>query len=109
MSNEHPAISRVFGISIPPSGLSRLIRRYAFKHSEDSYHHWIPLILADRINVVEGVLEDLGRGHLPNIAAERGCKVEWKHNPKGMAIKVATIAAIGKVLFLSLNRKKIKF
>ena len=76
MSNERPAITRVFGTSVPPSGLSGLIRRYAFKHSEDRYRHWIPLILADRINVVEGFLEDLGRGHLPNIAAERGWKVE---------------------------------
>jgi hypothetical protein len=109
MSNERPAITRVFGTSVPPSGLSGLIRRYAFKHSEDRYRHWIPLILADRINVFEGVLEDLAHGHFPNIAAERGWKVEWKHNPKGMAIKVATITAIGVVLYLSLNRKNKKF
>src|SRR3982751_1522639 len=44
-SNERPSPSVVFGTSSPPSGLSGQIRRYAFKHSEDRYRHWIPLIL----------------------------------------------------------------
>lgn len=108
MSNERPAITRVFGTSVPPSGLSGLIRRYAFKHSEDRYRHWIPLILADRVNVVEGLLEDLVKGHVPNIAAERGWRVEWKHNPKGMAVKVATLTAIGVVLYFSMHKKRKK-
>jgi hypothetical protein len=106
MSNERPAVSRVFGSSAPPSGLSGVIRRYAFKHSEDRIRHWIPLILADRVNVFEGIIEDLGRGHFPNIAAERGWKVEWKHNPKGMALKVAAITAASLVVYWSLSRKK---
>lgn len=104
MSNERPAITRVFGASVPPSGISGLIRRYAFKHSEDRYRHWIPLILADRINVVEGVIEDLARGHIPNIVAERGWKVEWKHNPRGMIIKAAAFTAIGMLVFLSTKK-----
>ena len=108
MSNERPAITRVFGTSVPPSGLSGFIRRYAFKHSEDRYRHWIPLILADRVNVVEGLLEDLVKGHVPNIAAERGWRVEWKHNPKGMAVKVATLTAIGVVLYFSMHKKRKK-
>jgi hypothetical protein len=106
MSNERPAMTRVFGSSVPPSGLSGAIRRYAFKHSEDRIRHWIPLILADRINVVEGILEDLSKGHFPNIAAERGWRVEWKHNPKGMATKVAVVAATGLLLYLALSGKK---
>ncbi|RZM02952.1 MAG: hypothetical protein EOO88_56830, partial [Pedobacter sp.] len=61
-SNERPALSAVFGNTVPPSGLSGMIRRYAFKHSEDRYRHWIPLILADRVNVVEGFFEDLSKG-----------------------------------------------
>ena len=31
MSTERPAITRVFGTSVPPSGLSGNIRRYAFQ------------------------------------------------------------------------------
>jgi hypothetical protein len=106
MSNERPEVTRVFGTSIPPSGLSGAIRRYAFKHSEDRYRHWIPLILADRINVLEGIVDDISHGHIPNIASERGWKVEWKHNPKGMVIKVAAISAVGLLLYLSASKKK---
>jgi hypothetical protein len=105
MTNERPAVTRVFGTSVPPSGLSGMIRRYAFKHSEDRYRHWLPLILADRINVVEGIVDDISRGYFPNIAAERGWNVEWKHNPRGMVIKIAALAAAGMFVYLSCNRK----
>jgi hypothetical protein len=75
-SNERPGVSAVFGTSVPPSGLSGVIRRYAFKHSESSFKHWLPLLLADRINVYEGILSDLVSGHIPNILAELGGKAE---------------------------------
>src|SRR5690606_39113953 len=55
-STERPSISAVFGTAQPPSGLSGMIRRYAFKHSESSFAHWLPLLLADRINVIEGII-----------------------------------------------------
>lgn len=71
-SNERPDITAVFGTSVPPSGLSGMIRRYAFRYSEGSWNHWLPLVLADRINVVEGIIDDLVHGHIPNIWAERG-------------------------------------
>jgi len=106
MSIERPAVTRVFGTSVPPSGLSGAIRRYAFKHSEDRYRHWLPLILADRINVIEGIVDDIKQGHFPNIVSERGWKVEWKHNPKGMAVKVAAVAALGLLVYMSCSQKK---
>src|SRR5919202_4267388 len=81
-SIERPNVTAVFGTSAPPSGLSGMIRRFAFKYSESSYGHWLPLMLADRVNVVEGVLVDLRHGHVPNIVAELGWKAEWKHNRK---------------------------
>ena len=87
-SIERPNVSAVFGTSTPPSGLSGKIRRFAFKYSESSYGHWLPLLLADRVNVVEGIIDDLKRGYIPNIFAERGGKAEWKHNKKGLATKV---------------------
>ncbi len=79
-SNERPNVTSVFGTSTPPSGLSGVIRRVAFRYSESSYGHWLPLMLADRVSVVEGVLGDLKHGHVPNVFAERGWKAEWKHN-----------------------------
>lgn len=79
-SNERPNVTAVFGTSAPPSGLSGKIRRYAFRYSESSYGHWLPLMLADRINVFEGIIDDLKKGYVPNIFAERGWKAEWKYN-----------------------------
>ena len=93
-SNERPNVTAVFGTSVPPSGLSGMIRRYAFKSSESSYGHWLPLILADRINVVEGILEDFREGYMPNIFAEKGGKAQWNHNRLALMEKVA----IGAVL-----------
>src|SRR3982751_4213672 len=52
-SNERPGLTAVFGTSMPPRGLSGVIRRFAFKYSEGSWGHWLPLILADRINEIE--------------------------------------------------------
>src|SRR5687768_10729940 len=65
-SNERPALTRVFGTSVPPSGLSGVLRRYAFRFSEGNAGHWLTLILADRINAIEGVAEDLRKGIVPN-------------------------------------------
>lgn len=93
-SNERPNVTAVFGTSTPPSGLSGLIRRFAFRYSENSYLHWLPLIFADRVNVVEGVLDDLTHGHIPNIFAEKGYKAEWKHDRKGLLTKLAVGAVL---------------
>ena len=93
-SNERPNVSAAFGTSTPPAGLSGVIRRFAFKYSESSYGHWLPLMLADRVGVVEGYLEDLSRGHVPNVFAERGWKAEWKHNRTGLVTRVAVGAVL---------------
>jgi hypothetical protein len=109
MSNERPAITRVFGTSVPPSGLSGAIRRYAFKHSEDRYRHWLPLIFADRINVYEGVISDLFKGRIPNIIKERGLAVEWKYNRNKMITKTVTLTAVvalTSIALISLSKKK---
>lgn len=93
-SNERPSITAAFGTSTPPSGLSGMIRRYAFKYSEGSWGHWLPLILADRINVFEGYIDDFKHGHIPNIFKEHGWKAEWKHAPWHLVRKLATTAAV---------------
>jgi hypothetical protein len=106
MSNERPAITRVFGTSVPPSGLSGMIRRYAFQHSEDRYRHWIPLILADRINVFEGIISDIRDGQAPNLFKEKGWAMEWKYNRSGVIKKAAVVTLTGLILFALLKRKK---
>jgi hypothetical protein len=106
-SNERPNVTAVFGTVSPPSGLSGALRRYAFKHSESTYMHWVPLVLADRINVVEGVINDIAHGHIPNIFAEKGWAAGWKYNRKGMVQKLVISAAIAAgVLYLSRHKKK---
>jgi hypothetical protein len=93
-SNERPNITAAFGTSTPPSGLSGMIRRMAFKYSESSYGHWLPLMLADRVNVVEGVLDDLKHGQAPNIFEELGWKAEWEHNRENLVWRVVVGAAL---------------
>ena len=107
-SIERPNLTAVFGTSTPPAGLSGAIRREAFKYSESSYAHWLPLMLADRIAVVEGLLDDLGRGHLPNVVAERGWNAEWKHNRAEFTTRIAigTVVASALVAYLFWGRPR---
>ena len=103
-SNERPDVTAVFGTSTPPSGLSGAIRRFAFRYSESSYGHWLPLIVADRVNVVEGVLEDLKHGHLPNIPGELGWKAEWKHNRNSLIRRVLVGVVLPAAVTVYLRR-----
>ncbi|MBO0931766.1 hypothetical protein [Fibrella aquatilis] len=107
-SIERPSLPAVFGTSVAPQGLSGQIRRYAFKYSESHYGHWLPLLLADRVNMVEGLVDDLKQGHIPNIFAEKGWKAEWKYNPVGLVTKVATTVLITTAIFAFVTRKKDK-
>jgi hypothetical protein len=107
-SIERPEISRVFGTSTPPGGLSGSIRRFAFKYSESTYMHWFPLVIADRVNVIEGIIDDLKKGIVPNLIGERGWAAEWKYNRKGVIQKVAVTAAVATVAIMLLSGKKKK-
>lgn len=98
-SNERPNVTAVFGTVTPPTGLSGMIRRFAFNASESSYGHWLPLMLADRVNVLEGILDDLMHGHIPNLIAERGWKAEWQHNRINLVRRVLVgMTLIGAIL-----------
>ena len=105
-SNERPDVTSVFGTSTPPLALSGVLRRIAFRYSESSYGHWLPLMLADRVSVVEGVLSDLKHGHVPNVFAERGWKAEWRHNRIGLVrrILVRVVLISAAVAYLSSRR-----
>lgn len=105
VSIERPGVTQLFGTGQPPSGLSGMIRRAAFKASENDLRHWLLLLLADRVNVVEGVVEDLARGHIPNVLGEMGIKAEMKHNPAGLAKKVAIAAAVVGTAVYLMNRR----
>ena len=95
-SNERPDLTSVFGTSTPPSGPSGVLRRLAFRYSESSYGHWLPLMLADRVSVAEGVVGDLKDGRLPNVFVERGLRADWEHNRSGLILRI-----LGRVVLIS--------
>lgn len=107
-SNERPNLTATFGTSAPLTGLSGSLRRFAFKHSEGKFIHWLALLLADRINVIEGLAGDLARGRAPNLLKERGTNAEWKHNPDAVVKKAVVGLAIvtSLVLIFKLKQKK---
>lgn len=104
-SNERPNLTAVFGTTCPPKGLSGRIRRWAFQYGEGSFAHWIPLIVADRVDMIEGVIDDLKQGHVPNIIKERGWTAEWKYNREEFVKKLAIGAVITVGLIALLSRK----
>ncbi|MGZ8541011.1 MAG: hypothetical protein ACXWV6_10220 [Chitinophagaceae bacterium] len=108
-SNERPGMSAVFGVTVQPSGVSGMMRKKAFKYSENHYGHWLLLMAADRVNVVEGIIADIKRGHFPNIFLEKGGKAQWKYNRKE-AVKntVITVAVIAVVVWWFRRKNKLK-
>ncbi|CAN5346783.1 hypothetical protein BH11PSE11_BH11PSE11_33190 [soil metagenome] len=105
-STERPGVTPIFGTSTPPTGLSGMIRRFAYKLSENDIRHWLLLLFADRVNVVEGIGQDLARGHVPNIFSEMGARAELKHNPARFARKVAVAGAILGAGYYLMRRRK---
>lgn len=104
-SNERTNLPAVFGTPLPPSGLSGVIRRFAFKYSEGNWAHWLSLVLADRVNAMEGIVDDMKHGKVPNVFSERGFKAMWKHNPKLVVRKVATVVVVTSVIAALMSRK----
>ena len=105
-STEHGTMPPVFGTSCPPRGLSGKLRDFAYQFSEGRLARWMTLMLADRVNVVEGLAEDLSRGHVPNIPREMGIRAEWHYNRAGFMRKVfITAVCVGAVTMLIRNRK----
>jgi hypothetical protein len=107
VSPERPGITPLFGTAQPPSGVSGMIRRAAYKMTENDVRHWLMLLLADRVNVVEGIVDDLAHGKVPNLLGEMGIKAEWKHNPAGLVKKAAiATAVVGTAVYLAKRRKQ---
>jgi len=68
-STEHFRRPPVFGTSVPPRGVSGWIRRRAFRHSENDLRHWLMLLFADRVDVVESLASDARRSPRARSAA----------------------------------------
>lgn len=105
-STERPGITPVFGTSAPPTGASGAMRDVAFRYSENDLRHWLILLGADRVNMLEGLLSDLAHGHVPNLWKEMGLGAEWRYNRKGFIAKAVALSAIaGTVVYLMRRRR----
>ncbi|TAK03041.1 MAG: hypothetical protein EPO39_12715 [Candidatus Manganitrophaceae bacterium] len=118
-SPEHKFLTPVFGTACPPKGLSGAVRRYAYTFSEGRTAHWLLLLGADRLDVIESRLGALLRGRPDNPITETGVLSEFKrhgirsrigqhradikHQAVDLLLFAATYAAIGSAVY-SLGR-----
>jgi hypothetical protein len=105
-SPERPGITPLFGTAQPPKWVSGAIRRLAYKLPENDLRHWLMLLAADRVNMVEGIVEDLAHGHIPNVLGEMGIRSELRHNPAGLVRKALVAGAVVGGIRLLMNRRK---
>lgn len=61
LSVERHRMTPVQGTSCPPRGLSGVLRAFAYRFGEARLARWLPLLLADRVDVLEGYLEESPR------------------------------------------------
>lgn len=104
-SVEHNRLPAINGTAHPPRGLSGVLRRLAFMHSESDWRHWLVLMAADRVEIGEDLLRDLLRGRLPNIPREMGIRAEWEHNRAGLVKKAVVVAGISVLVIAALRRR----
>jgi hypothetical protein len=106
-SPERPGITPIFGTAQPPKWMSGAIRRLAYKLPENDLRHWLMLIAADRVNMVEGIVDDLRHGHVPNVLGEMGIRSELRYNPAGLVRKaLVTTAVVGGIMVLLKRRSR---
>ena len=80
-SIEHETLPPVFGTSCPPKGLSGAMRRYAYRrYSEARAAHWILLLAADRVDVLESNLGSFLSRRPDNPVTETGIRAELSHH-----------------------------
>jgi hypothetical protein len=79
-SPEHKFLTPVFGTACPPKGLSGAIRRYAYTLSEGRLAHWLLLMGADRVDVLESRVQGLLSGHPDSPLTESGLPSEVKRH-----------------------------
>jgi hypothetical protein len=118
---EHKFLTPVFGTSCPPKGLSGAIRRYAYTFSEGRLAHWLLLMGADRVDVLESRVQGLLSGQPDEPLTEAGLPSEFRrrglqsrlgqhradvnHQPLDLLITAAPwLAVAGAVYALSRGR-----
>jgi hypothetical protein len=83
----------VSGPALPPAGLSGRIRRAASLRAESDLHHCMTLLVADRVNMFEGIGEHLRRGLVPNLFAAARGGAAWRHE-RADTIRKSAVAGV---------------
>jgi hypothetical protein len=104
-SIERTQPAAVIGTTLPPSGCSGPIRRLAFRYSESEYSHWLLLLLADRVQLVEGWVSDLKEGQFPTLYHIKNQKIYWHHHQVRRVKKLALLG-LGLWLFTQMFKRK---
>lgn len=80
-SIEHGILPPVFGTTCPPKGLSGAMRKLSYaKYSEGRAAHWLLLLAADRVDVVESTLGSFLSLRPDNLVTETGVLSELRVN-----------------------------
>ena len=86
-SIEHKFVTPVFGTSCPTRGISGMMRKFAYKkYSEGRAAHWLILLAADRVDVLESRLRAAATGRPDNPVTETGVLSEFSHH--GLASRI---------------------
>ena len=104
-SVEHEHLTASVGTTLPPRGLSGALRRRASRFSESQWGHWLLLILADRVDTVEGLVDDLRRGRPPNPRVEMGVVPRSRSREAAAVTGLALGAAVVGLVLLARRRR----
>ena len=105
-STEHARLTPVFGTSCPPRGLSGWLRDIGYRYSEGRMARWLTLMAADRVDVVESVVDDLVTLRGPNLVRETGLRTEWQYNRSGFITKAAVVGLSALAAYVVLSRRR---
>ena len=118
-SNEHKFLTPVFGTSCPPTGMSGMMRRYAYTFSEGRAAHWLVLAAADRVDALEshlrsfltlrpdnpitetGVLSELSRHGIASRVGKK--RADLAHQPLDPIIVAGPWVVAGGVAYVGLR------
>lgn len=93
-----PRLTPVFGTAQPPRGISGLMRRLGYRIPEHRTSHWMTLLTADRVDVLEGRLGEMLASPIKAMGLQGvGRRVE--HNPvAAIGVSLAALVALPIVL-----------
>ncbi|WP_235915449.1 hypothetical protein [Puerhibacterium puerhi] len=81
-SVEHRFLTPVFGTAQPLQGLAGALRRLAYERwSEGRAAHWLTLLAADRVDVLEHTVRSFATPRPDNPLTETGIASELHHHP----------------------------